>query len=45
MCDNCKQAVYELELQWGRGVLDVGELKRILNREELNEPNITTTTA
>lgn len=29
-----RQALYELELQWGAGKLDLGKLRRILNGGE-----------
>ena len=39
MCDNCKQAVYELEIQWGAGKFDYGRIKQILNQQE-EEANV-----
>lgn len=34
MCENCKRAAYELELQWGAGHVDYGKLKSILTSSE-----------
>lgn len=37
MCDNCKRAAYELELQWGAGLFDYGRLKKILTEDPEQE--------
>lgn len=37
MCDNCKRAVYELELEWGAGRIDIAKLKGILTQNTESE--------
>lgn len=34
MCDNCRRALYELEVQWGNQTLDIAKIRRILDSQE-----------
>lgn len=34
MCDNCRRALHELEIQWGNQALDLAKIRQILNHHD-----------
>lgn len=34
MCDNCRRALHELEVQWGNQALDLAKIRHILSNQD-----------